>query len=278
MAVSLLGLLACATTAAAQSSVPATAGPATLIFSKEAGETFAPNTLEPTTTLIFSKEAEDGSSAPALIFSKEADPPAPPADFEPLPILPLTTPDNGIVRTQLKIPAPLSFSTDEAQEYQIHLTPPGPERVFGRLDSEKALQERMRQEARQRPIPERITFPRETVVTTEVYQGRHFPPMYEILEPAYVCYGRLLFEQKNLERYGWDLGPVQPLLSGLLFFADVACLPYNLGKRPCQRYETNAGYCLPGDPVPLYLYPPEISVPGTLTEASILLLLFVAFP
>ncbi len=39
-----------------------------------------------------------------------------------------------------------------------------------------------------------------------------------------VCYGRLLFQQKNAERYGWDLGPLHPVLSGLVFFGDVATL------------------------------------------------------
>src|SRR5262249_26755999 len=45
-------------------------------------------------------------------------------------------------------------------EYQIQLEPPGPQRLF-QLESEKSLHERMRQEARERPIPERIEFPEE---------------------------------------------------------------------------------------------------------------------
>jgi hypothetical protein len=166
---------------------------------------------------------------------------------------------------------------DESEEHRVQLAPPGPERLF-RLESEKSLQERMRQEARQRPTLERITFPDEPVLSTESYAARVFPPAREVVEPNYVCYKRLLFEQKNLERYGWDLGFITPFVSAGKFYWDVVWMPYHIWTAPCRCYECSAGYCLPGDPVPLLIYPPELSLTGTVMEAGTIVALFAIFP
>jgi hypothetical protein len=162
-------------------------------------------------------------------------------------------------------------------EYQIQLEPPGPQRLF-RLESEQTLQERMRQEARQRPTLERIAFPEEPVLSTEAYVARVFPPAQEVVEPNYVCYRRLYFEDKNSERYGWDLGFVQPFLSAGIFYWDVVTLPYHMGTEPCRKFECSAGYCLPGDAVPYLLYPPELNLTGTAIEAGTIVSLFAIFP
>ncbi len=98
------------------------------------------------------------------------------------------------------------------------------------------------------------------------------------MEPNYVWYKRPLFEQKNFERYGWDLQELSPVLSAGAFFMDVALLPYHVGTDPLRCGEANAGYCLPGDPVPLMLYPPEISVTGAFAEAGTIVALLAIFP
>jgi hypothetical protein len=166
-------------------------------------------------------------------------------------------------------------ATDEPVDYNIRLDVPGFLRVT-QLESEAALIERMRQEARARG--EQLVFPDEPPLTKEKYVGRHWSPLTREVEPYYVMHGRLLFQQKNFERYGWDLGPISPLLSAGKFFMDVAFLPYHLGTRPFQQYNTSAGYCLPGDPVPLLLYPPEISVTGLASEAAVITALLFIFP
>jgi hypothetical protein len=112
-------------------------------------------------------------------------------------------------------------------------------------------------------------FPSEYKPLTEnPYQPRAFAPMCEQVEPFYVCYGRLYFENKNTDRYGWDMGVLQPLVSTAIFYKDLAMFPYNFGTRPCQRFEADAGYCLPGDPVPYLIYPVELSLTGMALEAS----------
>jgi hypothetical protein len=158
------------------------------------------------------------------------------------------------------------------------LDPPSAERLFLRLDSERNLRERMRQEALSRPEPSRIIFPEEPVVSRERYLGRRFPLMVERVEPGYVMYRRLLFEQKNAERYGWSYGYLHPLVSAAVFYKDLVMLPYHIGTRPFQQWETDAGYALPGDPQPLLLYPEELSLTGLAAEAAAVTGMFFIFP
>lgn len=159
----------------------------------------------------------------------------------------------------------------------IQLETPGRDVVF-RRESESRLQERMRQERRDRDSQEHLDFPPEPVLSRESYSGRQFSPMTEPVEPQYVCYGRLYFEQINSERYTWDLGFIHPFVSAGRFFWDVAVLPYKLGTDPCRHFECSAGYCLPGDPVPLLLYPPELSLTGAIFEAGTIVALYAIFP
>jgi hypothetical protein len=163
-----------------------------------------------------------------------------------------------------------------------YLTPPRPEQVF-RLESESTLLDRMAREAQvgDNPLGLRYQFvlpnypPAPSPGTLE---ERPWEPLPEIVEPAYLCYGRLYFEQINQERYGWDLGLLQPLISTGIFYFDLAMLPYNAATEPLRRYECNTGYALPGDPMPLLWYLPEPSLTGLLAEATAVGLMFVIFP
>lgn len=214
-----------------------------------------------------------------------------PADFEPsqkglvvkpLPppvvAMPQATPESpAIRRTVLQLPMDRRAQDTEAQNPQIQLNPPGPERLF-RLENERDWKERMRQEALERYPSERITFPEEPVLTKEAYTQRVLPPLSEVVEPAYVTYKRLYFEQKNFERSGWDLGFITPVVSAGAFFWDVALLPYHMGTQPLRHYDTGAGQCMPGDPAPFLLYPPEFSLTGVMAEAGTIVALWAIFP
>jgi len=102
------------------------------------------------------------------------------------------------------------------------------------------------------------------------------PPMRALLEPGYVVHRKLYFEDKNAERYGWNLGAAQPFVSAGYFFKDVLLWPSNLGSNLREKYSTNAGKYLPGSPVPYYLYPPEITlVGGSLGAAAIIGTIFL---
>jgi len=191
-----------------------------------------------------------------------------------------TTGASAIKTTSLQQPPrpePSVKAPSEEGEVQIQLAPPGPDRIFGRRDSESSLKIRIQQEVRQQkrqPIP----FPGEPVLSMDRFAARVFPPMTETVEPNYVCYCRLYFEDKNSERYGWDLGFIQPFVSAGVFFWDVAWLPYHMATDPCRKYECNTGYCLPGDPVPYLIYPPTYSVTGAMAEIGTIVALAWIFP
>ena len=179
----------------------------------------------------------------------------------------------GAARGQEVLPRP--------KESGVALTPPTPERVF-RLESEAMLMERMAEGARtgDNPLELRYPFLMPSYPPPPPVEPvtRDWPPLAEIVEPAYLCYGRLFFEQINAERYGWDLGPLHPLISAGVFYWDVATFPYHAATDPLRCYECNPGYALPGDPMPLLLYLPEPNLTGALAEATAIGLLFVIFP
>ena len=194
---------------------------------------------------------------------------------------PAAAPGSGLQAAALQQPlAPLppgEAAPEETTSYHIQLEPPGPERLF-RVDSEARLQERIRQEGRNQTPIDIVTFPVEPVLSKVPYLGRAWPPAHECAEANYLCYRRLLYEQKNFERYGWDLGIITPFVSALDFYADFVLMPYHGFSDPCRCHECSAGYCLPGDPVPYLLYPCEPSVPGALAEAGAVAAVLAIFP
>jgi len=162
-------------------------------------------------------------------------------------------------------------------EYQYLVQPPSAERIFT-LESEAELFKRMQQEWRDAGHTDQLPFPDEPIISRDKYLGRAWPQYTEIAEPNFVCYKRLMFEQLNYERQGWDLGVLDPPLSTGKFFADIVFLPYHAFSDPFRTFECSAGYCLPGDPTPLLLYPPERSASGTVAEAGAILGVFAVFP
>ncbi len=257
----------------------------TLSFRKEASKPALGGGLAPQGGADSRSESTRPAGGPALSFRKEATAPtaAPsgpalssPHQVQAVPVsaprLAQPQPPQPIERT--RYPDARAYGTDIEEEIGEL---PGRERLF-RLESEAALQERIRQQGRKRVPMERIFFPEEPVVSKDAYQRRNWPVTPRYVEPNYVCYGRLLFEEKNSERYGWDLGLLQPLVSAGVFFADVVALPYHIATSPCRWYECSAGYCLPGDPVPYMLYPPELSATGAVVEAGAVLALIAIFP
>ncbi len=200
-------------------------------------------------------------------------------------VLPLDTPIVPTATQQLQLgrpqpgmpglpPGPES-EVPAVQEITIQIEPPPAERLF-KLESERAWRERLRQEAHNRG--QQITFPDEPILSTDRFPGRHWPRMTMWVEPMYVGFNRLYFHQINFERYGWDLGPVSTLLSAATFFKDLVMFPYHACTDPFRDYEYNRGWCLPGDAVPLMLYPEPISATGLLGEAAAVVLVLVTFP
>lgn len=209
---------------------------------------------------------------------------ATPGATDPLPGGPGVGPSKGPATgtsgdTGSGLAAPTTRAGQDPYEAYIRLEPPGRERLFGSRDTERELEERMRQERRDGTTPgDPIQFPPKPELTDKPYEPRRFAPMVELAEPAYVVHRRLYFEEKNSERYGWDLGIAQPAVSTLAFFRDTLLFPHNFASYPCRRFDTSAGKCRPGDPVPYILYPPEFTATGLLAEVGAVGLLFYAIP
>jgi len=184
--------------------------------------------------------------------------------------------DPQVQPAQYRTPGTLLRTEETGQDFDIRFDLPGPELLF-KLDSEAALLERMRQE-RRKYKKEELTFPEQPVLSKETYLGRSWPCTKMAVEPHYVCHKRLEFESLNFDRYGWEIGIFQPLVSVADFYKDVLAYPYHRFTDPCRCYECSAGKCLPGDPVPLLLYPPELSVSGAAAEVFAAGILTAIFP
>jgi len=223
------------------------------------------------------------AAAPAPLPALPSEPPPPALPVGRLhyskakaPALP-TAADIRQTRFYQDVRPPVVGSADQL-DYLQQLLPPNTELLFSRFQPEDRLREQIRQESKEKSPPERAVFPDEKPVTQEPYAERRFSAQVSLVEPAYVNYKRLYFEDVNSERYGWDKGMVQPVISAGLFFLDVAVLPYQIGSRPFNCVDSSAGYCLPGDPVPYLLYPPNLSVTGAMAETGAFLGAMAIFP
>jgi len=107
-----------------------------------------------------------------------------------------------------------------------------------------------------------------------------YPNRQAVYEPGFVIHRRLHFEERNAERYGWDLGFIQPVVSTLYFYRDVMLWPQSLATSLVTgAYDTNAGKCLPGSAVPYNLYPVGLTLTGSAFEGAVVTgLLFTVFP
>lgn len=148
---------------------------------------------------------------------------------------------------------------------------PGRDIVF-RLEGDADLSKRIARELQKTVKSPEILFPKLPEISppgaTYVAKTSSYPPIQKLIEPDYVVYRRLYFEEVNSERYGWDAGFVQPVFSTMHFYKDMIFWPFRVGSNMCERYDTSAGKCLPGSPVPYYLYPPEIDLWGGLLGAG----------
>jgi hypothetical protein len=172
-------------------------------------------------------------------------------------------------------------------EYLVRTELPGPQLLFSR-ESEAQFYDRIRNKAKQTGTGPAI-FPEEPVVSKESYtsptypridpiEKRPFAHMTEVVEPSYVCHGRLLFEQPNFERVGWNFGFLQPGMQMATFYYDVLLLPYHACSNWRVPGECNIGKCLPGDPAPFTVPIERFSVTGIIGQAGAIIAGFYFFP
>lgn len=127
----------------------------------------------------------------------------------------------------------------------------------------KELNKADREENRFPPAPKLV--PDDTVYEPKTLS---YPSLRAEIEPGYVIHRRLYFQELNSERHGWDLGILQPAASSLVFYKDILFWPAKVASNHKERYDVSAGYCPPGTPVPLYIYPEEIDLFGFTVAAG----------
>lgn len=179
-------------------------------------------------------------------------------------------------------------SANEAADSFVRTELPGPQRLFMR-ESEAQFYERVRQEVKRRPGDGPAIFPQEPIISKASYIQPPYPrvdpidkkpylPRVEVVEPSYVCHRRLLFEQPNFERAGWNFGAVQPALQMGIFYYDLAMLPYHFYSDLRHPGECSTGKCLPGDPAPFVVPIERFSVTGVIGQAGALIGGLYLFP
>jgi hypothetical protein len=171
----------------------------------------------------------------------------------------------------------------EKEDRAKYVKLPPLEAVFAFPDDdelERAILERLRQDEREAgrdpyaKYPKTVRFPKIAPVGGGIpYESKtaSYPPVRVNYDALYVVHRRLHFEEKNAERYGWDLGIIQPIVSTLFFYKDTLLLPNSLASGLAYGfYDTNVGKCLPGSPTPYMLYPPGLTITGSVFEAVVI--------
>ena len=134
-----------------------------------------------------------------------------------------------------------------------------------------------------RLLPERRAYKKLSqvpVVQHTVGYSRDWIPLSYSWEAPQLKYNPLYFEDAQLERYGNDIGILQPFLSGARFYTTIATVPYQMmseGNSVCHTVY-DFGYARPGDCVPYALEVPEFSWTGSLTSGAWVYALIVILP
>lgn len=157
---------------------------------------------------------------------------------------------------------------DDRMDAYVRTELPGPQRLFQR-ESEGQFFERIAQDMKKQPGATRAIFPESPVISKEKYAPRRFESMPAVVvEPSYVCHRRLLFEQPNFERAGYNFGILQPAIGIGIFYYDLALMPYHACSNLHDLGDCSVGKCLPGDPAPMYLPRERFSVTGLLGQSA----------
>lgn len=178
------------------------------------------------------------------------------------------TAENKVQPPQKDQPGTLEQQNQMALEDEGRYTPPSRAQLY-RVDSEFSLAE-MAIQLRKSSGKTALEFPdSENMRITSSMKPRNFQQTVTSKQPSYVVYQPLYFQQINHERYGWEFGVFQPIVSTGQFYGDVLLFPYKFAANPPWWCDTNAGYALPGDPVPLRFLTTPFSWRGVIGEAGV---------
>jgi hypothetical protein len=94
-----------------------------------------------------------------------------------------------------------------------------------------------------------------------------------------LCHKPLYFEEIQLERSGHEYGPiVQPAISTVHFFKNIAFLPYKMGIHPMNECQYALGHYRPGNCAPWSIEPIPLSLRGAAAQAKAITGTALMFP
>ena len=93
-------------------------------------------------------------------------------------------------------------------------------------------------------------FAKAGIVYAPVSERRPWEQSSYCWEAPGTAHNPLYFEEINLERYGYNYGHLQPIVSAAHFFATIPLLPYEMTVHPPHEEVYSLGYYRPGDAAP----------------------------
>jgi hypothetical protein len=101
--------------------------------------------------------------------------------------------------------------------------------------------------------------------------ARVYEPTTVAWKASGLCHKPLYFEEIQLERSGHEYGPiVQPAISSVHFFKNIAFLPYKMGINPMTECQYTLGHYRPGNCAPWSIEPIPLSLRGAAAQAKVI--------
>jgi len=106
---------------------------------------------------------------------------------------------------------------------------------------------------------------------TERIAARIYEPTTVAWKASGLCHKPLYFEEIQLERSGHEYGPIiQPAISSVHFFKNIAFLPYKMGINPMTECQYSLGHYRPGNCAPWSIEPIPLSLRGVAAQAKVI--------
>ncbi len=106
---------------------------------------------------------------------------------------------------------------------------------------------------------------------SERIAARIYEPTTVAWKASGLCHKPLYFEEIQLERSGHEYGPiVQPAISTVHFFKNIAFLPYKMGINPMTECQYALGHYRPGNCAPWSIEPIPLSLRGAAEQAKVI--------
>jgi hypothetical protein len=106
---------------------------------------------------------------------------------------------------------------------------------------------------------------------TERIAARIYEPTTVAWKASGLCHKPLYFEEIQLERSGHEYGPIiQPAISSVHFFKNIAFLPYKMGINPMTECQYTLGHYRPGNCAPWSIEPIPLSLRGAAAQAKVI--------